>query len=138
MNTKYAQKIRTTSVATITVVSTHIVENKIMDSVHLMAKDVEELKEANTELMEGANYAVLVVPGTYSTISNEAKELSASKEFKQNTIAKAILVQSLAHAIIVKFYISLNKPHIETRAFKVRDKAISWLQEKVNNSIAAN
>lgn len=120
--------------ATVRLLAPGVVENIIHDNVALDVQEIKELKEINKELTEGGTYAVLVNSGMFTSITKEARELTASSQFQQKTIAKALLVPSLGHRLVGRFYITVNKPHITTRIFSPsdRDKAISWLQELVD------
>lgn len=119
--------------ATIRLLSPGIVETIIADYTTLDCENVLKIKETNLELTGGLPYAVLVDSGMFTGITQEARELSASSEFSQNTIAKALLVRSLGHRIVGEFYIRVNKPKIKTKIFADRTKAIEWLQKKVSN-----
>src|SRR5690606_33800995 len=94
--------------------------------------DILEIKEINKRLTGGKQYALLVDSGMYTTITNKGRELSASKEFQQQTTAKALLVRSLGHRLVGRFYVRVNKPHIKTKIFSDRNKAIEWLKQQVN------
>ena len=123
-----------TQCATIRLLTPDIIENIIHDHATLEKENVLEIKAVNKQLSLGQPYAVLVDGGTYTTISKEARELSASKEFAQKTIAKALLVRNLGQRIVGQFYIKVNKPHIKTKIFSDREKAIEWLNRQINKS----
>lgn len=74
-----------------------ILENHVKAMSHIEESDIWAIKKANLSLTNGKPYCILVTAGHLSSISKEAKELTASKDFAQNTIAKAILVDSLGH-----------------------------------------
>jgi hypothetical protein len=120
-----------TSIATVHLLSEQIIENIIDDNSNIDVTDLLEIKEANLKLANGKKYVVLVNSGHFTTITKEARELTASKEFVQNTLAKAVLINSLPHLLIGRFYIKFNKPHIKTELFKTRDKAIAWLKNEL-------
>jgi hypothetical protein len=122
-----------TESATIRLIAHGIIENIINDNGTLEIENVLEIKEVNKKLSNGQPYAVLVDSGMYGTISKEARELLASKEFAETTIAKALLVRSLGHRIVGKFYIRINKPFIPTKIFSDREEAINWLSLQLNN-----
>ncbi|MBS1636860.1 MAG: hypothetical protein JST26_13165 [Bacteroidetes bacterium] len=109
-----------------------IIENIVKPGAIIETEDIRLLKEKNERLSKGKKYAVLVTSGHLSSITKEARELVASKEFAQNTMAKALLIESLGHRIVGNFYLRINKPHIKTRLFADRDVAILWLKSVVN------
>lgn len=121
-----------TNGATVRLVSPAIVENIIHDHVTLDTPEIIEIKEVNKQLTGGRPYAVLVDSGKYTSITREGRELSASKDFQQQTTAKALLVHTLSHRIVGRFYIRMNKPYIKTRIFSDRAAAIQWLEKQVN------
>lgn len=123
-----------TKAATIRVLKSGIIENIIHDYASIEEKNVLEIKTANKELSKGKPYVILVDSGIYTTISKEARELSASKDFSQQTIAKALIVRGLGQRIIGQFYINVNKPHIKTKIFAEREKAIKWLASQISKN----
>ena len=125
-----SQEIETDS-ATIKLISPQIVENRIKDNIDVDVKDVLEIKESNLKLTQGRTYGLLVDSGLYTSITNEARNLSASKDFQQFTTAKALLVRSLSQRIIGAFYVKFNKPSIKTKVFSEREEAIEWLSEQI-------
>ncbi|MBN8693385.1 MAG: hypothetical protein J0L69_09315 [Bacteroidetes bacterium] len=110
-----------------------ILENHVKAMSHIEESDIWAIKKSNLSLTSGKPYCILVTAGHLSSISKEAKEVTASKDFAQNTIAKAILVDSLGHKIVGNLYVKLNKPYIKTKVFTSRDLAIAWLQAQIRN-----
>lgn len=100
---------------------------------HIEESDIWAIKKANISLTNGKPYCILVTAGHLSSISKEAKELTASKDFAQNTVAKAFLVDSLGHKIVGNLYLKINKPHIKTKVFTNRELAIDWLRSQIRN-----
>jgi hypothetical protein len=127
------EDIKTQS-ATVRLITSGIIENIIHDYATLEEKDLLEIKRVNKQLSKGQPYAVLVDSGIYTAISKEARELSASKEFAQSTIAKALLVRNLGQRLVGQFYIKINKPQIRTKIFADREKAIEWLNRQINKN----
>ena len=117
--------------ATVRLLTENIIENYIHDNSSVEVEDVRAIKEVNLKLTEGKPYCILVDSGMVTTISSEARKLSASKEFAQKTIAKALLVHSVGHRLVGRFYIKINKPHIKTKIFSDREDAIDWLKEQL-------
>lgn len=120
--------------ATARLLTPEIIENIIHDYATLEKENVFEIKKLNRQLSNGKPYAVLVNPGLNTAISKEARELSACEEFAQDTIAKALLVHSVGHRVVAQFYIKINKPHIRTKIFTDREKAIEWLNSQISKS----
>lgn len=108
-----------------------LVENYIKPGMHMEPRDAWELKKINQDMNEGNPYGVLIVSGHLSSVSKEAREIVASREFVGQTVAKALLVDSLGHRIVGNFYLSVNKPFIKTRIFTDRTEAIKWLKGQI-------
>lgn len=106
-----------------------LIENYIKEGVHIGKEDVESIKRANMKISSRDRYVVLVISKEFTSISKEARELSASKEFANETIAKALIAPSTAHKIVSQFYLKVNKPVILTKIFTDVDQAKVWLRE---------
>ncbi|MEX1001751.1 MAG: hypothetical protein WDZ35_06515 [Crocinitomicaceae bacterium] len=122
-----------TSISTITLLEDGILENIVHDGCTVTAENLKEIKAANLQLMGEQPYCVLIVSGMMSDISTEARELAASAEFVQNTIAKALLVNSLGHRLVGQFYIKINRPCIKTKLFTDKTKAMMWLRKQLSD-----
>ena len=55
----------------------------------------------------------------------EAREYGAASEVP--AIAEAMVIQTLAHRILARFYTSFNKKSHPLKVFMNRDKAVEWL-----------
>lgn len=117
----------------LTVVEEGIIENYVKPGVLIDSDDMWEIKKQNLLLSKNQPYAVLVVQGHLATVSKDAKETAASKEYVGITRAKALIVDSLGHRIVSNFYLNVNKPHIKTKIFNNRNEAIYWLREKLKD-----
>lgn len=100
-------------------------EGEFIDS-----NDINLMKKINLQLSDNRPYVLLVDSKEFSSISKDARELSASKEMAKVTYAKALLVHSLAHKLVGNFYINVNKPFIKTKIFTDRQKALNWLEQQ--------
>ncbi len=107
-----------------------IIENYFTGEKMIEPADIVQLRETNLEISEAKPYTVLVEADDLTSFSKETRELLASKEFAGITLAKALVFKSLAQRIISNFYLQINKPHIKTRLFNDRKKAIEWLKEQ--------
>ncbi|MBA3972422.1 MAG: hypothetical protein H0X46_09840 [Bacteroidetes bacterium] len=128
-----AKEIKTKNV-TILLLRPGIIENIIHDYATLEKEDILEIKQINKQLAGGMPYVVLIDSGSFTDINKEARELLSSREFGENTIAKALFVRSLGHRIVAQFYIRINKPYIKTKIFADREKAIDWLDNELKNN----
>lgn len=126
------KEIKTKNV-TILLLRPGIIENIIHHHATIEKEDILEMKQINKQLSGGLPYVVLIDSGTFTDITKEARELLASQEFGEKTIAKALFVRSLGHRIVGQFYIKINKPYVNTKIFADREKAIDWLTDQLNN-----
>ena len=56
-----------------------------------------------------------------------AREYTASSKNNKFTIADAFVIESMAHDMIVNFYMKFHKPIKPTKMFKNRKDAVQWL-----------
>ena len=110
-----------------------IIENIIKEGVTLEVEDVRQFKEVNLSIAATKNYALLVDAKAESTITDEARKLLASEELAHLNIAKAIIIHTQKQKILGNIYLTVNKPHVKTRLFTERAKAIAWLQTQIEN-----
>lgn len=108
-----------------------IIENILKEGTTLEPQDVRSIKEINLRLCEAKRYALLVDPKEGSTITDEARSLLASKELADLNVAKAILIYTQKQKILGNIYLSINKPHVKTRLFTDREKALKWLRKQL-------
>ena len=121
-----------TDVFTIRFIESNILENTIASHATVDEAEVWELKRENVKLTNGMPYAFLAIKGEFSLVTDRAKILMASKEIVGNTVAKALLIQSLSDRILANFYLKVNKPIVATKAFTNREKAILWLKTRLD------
>jgi hypothetical protein len=105
-----------------------ILENIINSGENVLPDDLWTLKHLNNQLSDVVPYCVLITSGHLASISKEAMELSASAEFAETTIAKALMVNSIGHRLVANFYVTVSKPRIRTKVFSDREKALEWLR----------
>jgi hypothetical protein len=92
--------------------------------------DLEEAVQMNIaqgQLLNGQPGLVLMVAGSTTQFTSDARDFSASREGLRFSIAEAMLVKNLAQRIIVSFYLKINKPNKPSRAFNTEEDAINWL-----------
>ncbi len=107
-----------------------IIENTFKGGRIIEDTDMWELRRLNLSIVGDSPYTVLIQADDLVNFSDKARELVSSKEFKGNTIAKAILFRSLGQRIIANFYLKVHKPYIKTKLFSDRKKALIWLRNE--------
>jgi hypothetical protein len=95
----------------------------------LEKEDMVNIVKAKFSLTGDKKHTVLFIPGTDSTISEEARKISASAEHNRNAIAKAILVSAMHQRIIGNFFIKFNRPPVPTAVFDNEKEALEWLEK---------
>jgi hypothetical protein len=135
-DTVYIDKVK------IRVIEPGIIENYFRGDKTIEVDDIVELRKVNLRISDGKPYVVLVEAEDLISFSKETREFIASQEFMGITMAKALLFKSLAQRIIGNFYLHINKPHIKTRLFNDRAKALEWLRFqasiKVEESVSSD
>lgn len=92
-------------------------------------EDIFAINKAKYELVGDRKHTVLFVPGTYASISHDARKASASEAVNRNAIAKAILVSTTHQRIISNFFIKFNRPPVLTAVFNDEAEALAWLKK---------
>ena len=117
-----------TAKAEISLLKDNIVRMQILDYTHLEEEDVVEFNHIKKGLVGNNIHKVLLVSGKYTTISKEAREFSGKREIGENRIAKAIVVNSLAQALIANFFVKFQKSQSKVKVFSREDEALLWLK----------
>ncbi len=74
---------------------------------------------------------LMIEAGFGSTSDPEVREWMSSTERLEAIAADAFIVNSLAHKIVVNFYLRYNKPQHPTKAFTNVDDARVWIKEQI-------
>ncbi len=107
-----------------------IIENAIRNKANLHVEDVVEAKKENQRISNNKPYCVLVTTEDAGAVTKEARQLMASKEFAEKTVAKAIVVGNQWTKILANLYVRVNQPHVLTKVFEEREDAITWLRKQ--------
>ncbi len=116
-------------IATIEVESNKIIHIYIDDNCEVELSDSKAQYEFLKANFDGIHkLRVYVEPGRYTSITKEARAFSARPQSNAMTLGTAVLVQTLAHRIIINFLIHiLRQQNMKMRMFDKREKAIEWL-----------
>jgi len=106
----------------------------LKDNITIEVEDIIEIKDINTKLTNGNNYGLITNSGNYTSISNEARKLTANKEMEGKRIAMSIIINSLSQRMLVNFYLKINKPSIPTKSFSNLKDSREWIEKQLNNS----
>lgn len=111
-----------------------IIVNTFKEGAMLEVSDLKATKQANLKLANGKRYGVLLSFGYLTNTTKEARELAASKDFKNDTIAIALLTHSLGQRLMGNFYLNINKPFVRSKLFNDEESAKKWLREVLNEN----
>ena len=92
-------------------------------------EDLKEIIACNNKLSNNTPYGVVAIVGEFSTMTPEAKELSAKGIHSKNRKALAVVITNMGHQLVINFYMSFYKPENPTRAFKNHEDAVKWLRK---------
>ena len=95
----------------------------------LEKEDMVNIVQAKLSMTGTRKHTVLFIPGSDSTISEDARKISASAAHNQYAIAKAILVSAMHQRIIGNFFIRFNRPPVPTAVFDDEKEALAWLEK---------
>lgn len=83
---------------------------------------------ARQMLADVSKCPVLITGGLHSSNDEDFRNYNASEEVMQYCSAVAMVISSLAQAIIANFFIKFHKPTVPTRFFTSEEKAVEWLK----------
>jgi len=93
--------------------------------------DVKEILEMITyaqEVMGEKKHYCVINFGSNVMSTSEAREVYAGSDYiKNNRIADAFVVDSLAVRLVANFFIRVTQPKVKTRLFTSESAAIEWL-----------
>jgi hypothetical protein len=91
-------------------------------------EDVKENVAAFGKLTENKKVPVMIIGGSFTSLSNEAREYMASEESLKYSLCEAFILTSLPQKLLINFYIKINKPLVPTMVFSNNYKAVNWLR----------
>ena len=93
-------------------------------------QDFKEGIEAFHTLTKGKPVRVLIEFGKYASGTPEARKFV--EENNVTSIAEAVVINSLAQRILVRFYQTFRKQNQPMKIFDSREKALEWLDTFVS------
>jgi hypothetical protein len=109
-----------------TVENDWLVVIKINQDAPIEIDDIKEMVDTSNDLFQGKDHAVLILPGSRSSVSNEAMRYARNHPARGKK-AEASVIQSLSTRILARFYHILLKPAMPSRAFAKEEDAREWL-----------
>lgn len=104
-----------------------IIRINLLDKHSIGESESREINNAIGILSEGRLALIMMIPQPHTVFDHGAREFSSSDEGLQYTIADAMVVTSMAHKILVSFYLKFNKPKKPSKAFDNETEAMAWL-----------
>jgi len=90
--------------------------------------DVIENVEAFGKLSNYKGAPVIIIGGSFTSASSEARKFMATAESLKYSKCEAFILSSLPQRIIINFYIRIDKPLVPTKVFKTKEEAILWCE----------
>jgi hypothetical protein len=108
-----------------------ILQVDFVDELLLDVTECKELIRNYTSILGTKKVPILHVFGKYMEATKGARDFSASSEGLKHSSAEAYVLNSLAHKLLLNFYIKFNKPSVPTKYFSTKEEAITWLLKYV-------
>ena len=111
----------------------HVIEVLFTQDVEIDQKVAIEILTGIMALSEGEPHALLYDFGKNHVIfSDVARKISGVRNYNNaNIISRAMVSQTMTSNMEISFYISHDKPQAETKFFDAKEKALTWLNQKV-------
>jgi hypothetical protein len=103
--------------------SLEIHENEVIE-----ADDIHLIYQGYNKLIGDNEYVVAVYANPFSSISDEAQKIATKQYASEKRKKVAFISDSVAHVMIVRFFIAWNKPKTPIKIFKSEEKAFRWLE----------
>ena len=103
--------------------SLEIHENEVIE-----ANDIHLIYKGYDRLIGDKEYVVAVYANPFSSISDEEQKIASIQYASEKRKKVALISDSVAHVMIVRFFITWNKPKTPIKIFKSEEKAFRWLE----------
>ncbi len=107
----------------------------VKKDVLLDSEDLWESRRMSLEYLPGKKFYVLTEAEDLFSITKEARETGASKEFAADVEAVALYSNNFSLKLLGNLYIKINKPIVPTRLFDDRQKAEDWLRSLMKTKL---
>ena len=121
------------SAGTVTKINEYVIEIFFIRDAEIDEKMSIELLDKLLTLSKGQPHALLYNFNKRNVIiSNIARKLSGIRNYNNaNLISRAMVSQNMVSSLESAHYINYDKPDAETKLFNNKDKALVWLNQKV-------
>ncbi|MHB8259726.1 MAG: DUF7793 family protein [Bacteroidia bacterium] len=121
--------------ASVTLRDDGIMHIHIKEGNEMMLADAIQVVETIGKLGNKQKFPILIDCGEFATVDKEVRVFWASKDANIYTLADAVAYHSLAHKLLVNFYMNHNKPETLTKVFPNNEDAIDWLKTLIKDKI---
>lgn len=95
----------------------------------VVMEDILVMHEWKSQQLKGGRHFNVTTPEYGSTVDSAVREWGRSDERTVSIGADALVVRTLAHKLLVNFYMKNNKPEHPTKVFSDEQSAVEWLLE---------
>lgn len=93
-----------------------------------VAETMVDLRLAYTS---GQDYPLFIDASKVKSISKEARDYFSSSSATKHVSAAAILAPSLVVRLLANFFLSFDKPNVNTKVFSNTTEALAWLKQYI-------
>jgi len=111
--------------------SIQYLEYHIKPGATIELQDAIKAKKDVLRLCPDHKFFVLVESTEFFNVTREARTVTATKEFSDNTICVAVCTSHFSVAMLGELYIKLYKPFVPTKVFSNRHAAKGWLTRQM-------
>jgi len=110
----------------------NIVLVTVKDNSFIDIEEIIEIKKLNLALVGRHNYGLIIETGEFTSISNEARTMMATKGIEESRVAIAIIIHHLPQRLLANFFLRINNPAIPAKIFSNRKAALKWMEIQTN------
>lgn len=100
---------------------------KMKEGVNLGQLEMEELLKQAVELTAPNKYFAIVDTTAPYDSTPESRSFYAESDYSKHRYADAFIVNSLPMRLLVNFFITFNKPKIQSKMFNNEESAYEWI-----------
>lgn len=94
------------------------------------AEEIHLIYKGYHDLVGNNEYVVAVYANHFSSISPEAREISAKEYADPKRKKVAMITDNMAHVLMLRFFIAWNKPKTTIKIFRSEENAFEWLESR--------
>ena len=103
----------------------------------MIVQDVTDLHTCVAKLSNGQKMCLLTTFQSYIPMNDEVMAESVKREYQDRILASAIVINSTALRVAVKFFTTFHKPKQPRKIFDSKEPALKWLRKIKNEVLVA-